>query len=54
MVHKAKQNLITPKVGIIFQFEEKAYEMYNTYVGKVGFSIRKSKTKHCQDGTLCQ
>ena len=54
MVDKARKNLITPEVGMTFPLEEKAYEMYNTYAGKVGFSIRKSKTKHCQDGTLCQ
>ena len=45
MVRKAGHNLITPKVGMTFQSEEEAYEMYNTYAGKVGFSIRKSKTK---------
>ena len=54
MVDKARKNLITPEVGMTFPSEEKAYEMYNTYAGKVGFNIRKSKTKHRQDGTLCQ
>ena len=54
MVDKARKNLITPEVGMTYPSEEKAYEIYNTYVGKVGFSIRKSKTKHCQDSTLCQ
>ena len=53
VVDKARKNLITPKVGIIFQFEEKAYEMYNTYAGMVGFNIRKSKTKCNQDGSIC-
>jgi len=54
VVYKARQNLINPEVGMIFQSEEQAYVMYNTYAGKVGFSIRKSKTKHRQDGSLCQ
>ena len=54
MVDKIGQALIIPEVGMAFDSEEKAYEMYNTYAGKVGFSIRKSKTKHHQDGTLCQ
>lgn len=34
--------MIAPEVGMAFDSEDKAYEMYNTYVGKVGFSIRKS------------
>jgi hypothetical protein len=33
------------KVGMYLQLEEKAYEMYNTYVGKIGFSVRKRYTK---------
>jgi zinc finger SWIM domain-containing protein 3 len=37
---------MAPKVGMNFDCEEKAYEMYNTYVGLVGFSVRKSRTKH--------
>jgi zinc finger SWIM domain-containing protein 3 len=45
---------MTPEVGMTFQSEEKAYETYNTYAGKVGFSFRKSRTKHCQDGSICQ
>ncbi|XP_062180959.1 protein FAR1-RELATED SEQUENCE 5-like [Phragmites australis] len=54
VVHKAGQNLVTPEVGMTFQSEEKAYEMYNTYAGKVGFSIRKSKAKRHQDKSICQ
>ena len=49
LVHKSGQHLITPKVGITFESEKEAYEMYNTYAGKVEFSIRRSKTKHCRD-----
>jgi hypothetical protein len=54
VVHNDGQSLITPIVGQTFESEEQAYEMYNTYAGKVGFSIRKSKTKHRRDGSLCQ
>ena len=54
MVRKAGHNLITPKVGMTFQSEEEAYEMYNTYAGKVGFSIRKSWTKHRKDDSIYQ
>jgi len=54
VVRKGGQNIVTPTVGMTFESEEQAYEMYNTYVGKVGFSIRKSKTKHHRDGSLCQ
>jgi zinc finger SWIM domain-containing protein 3 len=38
-----------PEVGMIFESEEKAYEMYNTYVGKKDFSIKKGHSKHGQD-----
>ena len=47
------KKLIIVEVGMNFESEEKAYEMYNTYAGKVGFSIRRSKTKHRRDGNLC-
>ncbi|RLM73927.1 hypothetical protein C2845_PM15G06600 [Panicum miliaceum] len=53
-VDKYGQNLIPPKVGMSFESEEKAYEMYNTYAGQVGFNVRKSKTKHHLDGSLYQ
>lgn len=37
-----------------FASEDEAYEMYNTYAGKVGFSIRKSYIKHRVDKTVSQ
>jgi zinc finger SWIM domain-containing protein 3 len=46
--------LIIPEVGMAFDSEEKAYEMYNTYAGEVGFSIRKSHTKLREDKTIGQ
>jgi hypothetical protein len=44
--------LIVPEVGMSFESEKEAYEMYNTYAGKVGFSIRKSFQKNAQKMTL--
>lgn len=37
-----------------FDSKQKAYDMYNTYAGKIGFSIRKSQAKHRVDGTIYQ
>ncbi|XP_028098221.1 uncharacterized protein LOC114297944 [Camellia sinensis] len=38
-----------PKVGMPFDSEQAAYDFYNTYGGKVGFSIRKAyANKHRQ------
>jgi zinc finger SWIM domain-containing protein 3 len=44
--------MIVPEVGMSFESGENAYEMYNTYAGKVGFSIRKSDTKCRVDKTM--
>ena len=52
MVHKSGQHLIAAHVGMSFQSEKKAFDMYNTYAGQVGFSVRKSRTKHRLDGSL--
>ena len=46
------KTLIVPEVGMAFQSAKKAFDMYNTYAGKVGFSIRKSDTKKREDGTV--
>jgi zinc finger SWIM domain-containing protein 3 len=54
MVDKAGQTLIVPEVGMAFKSEDQAYEMYNTYAGKVGFSVRKSHTKRRVDGSISQ
>ena len=46
---------MAPKVGMTFDCEKKAYEMYNTYAGLVGFSVRKSRTKRRKsDDSLSQ
>jgi hypothetical protein len=42
------------KVGTSFDCEKKAYEVYNTYAGLVVFSVRKSRSKHRKDDSLCQ
>ncbi|EAY93318.1 hypothetical protein OsI_15122 [Oryza sativa Indica Group] len=49
---KVAQTLILPQVGMAFDSKQKAYDMYNTYAGKIGFSIRKSQAKHQVDGTI--
>nr|XP_034590400.1 protein FAR1-RELATED SEQUENCE 5-like [Setaria viridis] len=54
VLDKNGQPLIAPEVGMAFDSEDKAYEMYNNYAGKVGFSIRKSHTKRRVDKTICQ
>ena len=54
MLDKSKQNLTTPEVGMSSESERKAYEMYNTYAERVGFNVRRSKTKHRLDGSLRQ
>jgi len=53
-VDKIGKTLITSEVGMTFQSEDKAYEMYDTYVDKDGFSIRKSYIKRREDKTICQ
>jgi hypothetical protein len=50
LVQKMTDEVVQPmvavsKVGMYFELEEKAYEMYNTYASKIGFSVRKSYTK---------
>jgi zinc finger SWIM domain-containing protein 3 len=54
VVDKIGQALIIPEVGMAFDSKEKAYKIYNTYAGKVGFSIRKSHTKLREDKTISQ
>ena len=46
--------VMTPEVGMTFESEDKAFEMYNTYAGKVGFSVRRSNTKRRADGSISQ
>lgn len=43
-----------PKVGMTFESEDQAYEFYNYYAGKIGFSIRKSHSRLRRDGTIYQ
>jgi hypothetical protein len=51
---KIKETLIVPEVGMAFDSEDNAYDMYNNYADKIGFSIRKSTTRHRSDGTIYQ
>jgi zinc finger SWIM domain-containing protein 3 len=48
----ARLGVIVPEVGMCFDSEKSAYEMYNSYAGKVGFSIRKSDTKRRAEKTV--
>ena len=48
------KTLIVPEVGMAFQSAKKAFDMYNTYAGQVGFSVRKGHSKLRGDGTLRQ
>ena len=52
MDDKTRQNLVVPKVGMSFDSEDKAVEMYNTYAGQVGFSIRKNQIKRRIDTSI--
>ncbi|WVZ77841.1 hypothetical protein U9M48_025656 [Paspalum notatum var. saurae] len=53
--NKVARTLIVPEVGMSFESEDEAYEMYNTYAGKVGFSVRKSYQKRRpKDYTISQ
>lgn len=52
MVDDAEPTLIVPQIGMSFDFEKNAYDMYNTYAGQVGFSIRKHDTKRRADKTV--
>jgi hypothetical protein len=48
----SSESLKVPKVGMVFKSEEDAYEFYNEYAGKIGFSIRKSHSKLRPDKTI--
>ncbi|XP_058074594.1 protein FAR1-RELATED SEQUENCE 5-like [Magnolia sinica] len=41
-----------PKLGMEFNSEENAYEFYNKYAGKIGFSVRKSSCIKSNDGIV--
>jgi hypothetical protein len=47
--HVRQEILITPKVGMTFQSDDDAYDMYNDYARKVGFNIRKSTIRYIWD-----
>lgn len=43
-----------PEVGMTFKSEKDAYDFYNCYAGKIGFSVQKSHSKLRRDGTIYQ
>jgi hypothetical protein len=51
---KISQTSIIPAIGMAFDSEDSAYDMYNYYAGKIGFSIRKSTTRYRSDRSLSQ
>jgi hypothetical protein len=52
VVDDAGPSVIVPVVGMCFDSEKNAYDMYNTYAGQVGFSIRKHDIKCRADKTV--
>jgi hypothetical protein len=40
---------VVPKVAMAFYSEDAAYDLYNNYADEIGFSIRKSTTRHLLD-----
>ena len=52
MVDDAEPTVIVPQIGMSFDPKKNAYDMYNTYAGQVGFSIRKHDTKRRADKTV--
>jgi hypothetical protein len=49
---KHGQTVVVPKVGMTFESEKDAYEMYNTYAEQIGFSIRKNDTNRWVDKSI--
>ena len=37
-----------PKLGMGFNYEEKTFEFYNGYGGRVGFSVRRDNVYKCK------
>nr|DAD48971.1 TPA_asm: hypothetical protein HUJ06_018908 [Nelumbo nucifera] len=49
---KTKGSDGVPEIDMEFESEERAYNFYNKYGGKVGFSIRRSWANKCKDGVV--
>lgn len=43
---------LEPKVGMLFNSEEQAYEFYNSYAKRKGFSVRKGHLSRRKDGSI--
>ncbi|KAK0574482.1 hypothetical protein LWI29_024321 [Acer saccharum] len=52
VIHGEIDDKLILKVGMKFQTEDEAYDFYNAYAYRVGFSIRKSKGYKGKDGTM--
>lgn len=51
---KNGESIYVPEVRMTFKSEKDAYDFYNCYAGKIGFSVRKSHSKLRRDGTIYQ
>ncbi|XP_009412131.2 protein FAR1-RELATED SEQUENCE 5 [Musa acuminata AAA Group] len=50
---EATENLqLEPKVGMVFHSEEEAYEFYNSYAKRKGFSVRKGHLSRRRDNSI--
>ncbi|KAG0485434.1 hypothetical protein HPP92_009513 [Vanilla planifolia] len=44
--------LLEPKVGMLFHSEDEAYDFYNSYAKRKGFSVRKGHLSRRKDGSV--
>ncbi|KAF1864565.1 hypothetical protein Lal_00043206 [Lupinus albus] len=51
-IHNRLPNEIIPQLGLEFDIEDAAYDFYNSYAYRVGFSLRKSKAHNNVDGHI--
>ncbi|KAF1861706.1 hypothetical protein Lal_00026125 [Lupinus albus] len=49
-IHNRLPNEMIPQLGLEFETEDAAYDFYNSYAYRVGFSVRKSKAHNNADG----
>ncbi|XP_019460155.1 PREDICTED: protein FAR1-RELATED SEQUENCE 5-like [Lupinus angustifolius] len=51
-IHNKIPDEIIPKLGLEFETEDAAYDFYNSYAYRVGFSVRKSKAHNNTKGHI--
>lgn len=47
-----KNDQLEPKIGLVFHSEDEAYNFYNTYAKRKGFSVRKDHLSRRKDGSI--